>query len=293
MTTLVKSFAGLMICLLFSTAAFAGNPSGASFEFFIANSGDPSSPSMSVAKLTQFTVPISVRSNYPTGGYQFAVEFSDSLHLVEGTLSLEFSPLTQIGAEFINHHVDNNAADVDGDGKELIVGILLDTSPPFNLQTLPATGASVVEICRIEAVILNFAIAGSNLALNFVNGVNGRGDSPVNNVCITDQIVTNNTILFHHGQIWVRENASFSRGDCNDDGQLNIADVIFLAGYLFTNGAPPHCIEACDSNGDGTIDIADAISISAYLFQGGMAPAAPFPNCDQILGADCANFNCP
>jgi len=62
------------------------------------------------------------------------------------------------------------------------------------------------------------------------------------------------------------------RGDFNNDGQLNVADLTALVAYLFQNGAPPDCFEEGDVNGDGAINIADLTYLVAYLFQGGPPP---------------------
>lgn len=73
---------------------------------------------------------------------------------------------------------------------------------------------------------------------------------------------------------------SFVRGDANADGSLDIGDVLFVAGYLFTDGAPaPSCFAAADANSDGNVDISDAQYLIFYLFVSGNAPASPFPAC--------------
>ena len=81
--------------------------------------------------------------------------------------------------------------------------------------------------------------------------------------------------------------ASFVRGDCNQDGGQDIGDAVSLLDYLFAGAADPACADACDSNDDGILDIADPIYLFTYLFSGGAAPAAPFPGCGlDGTGAD-------
>ncbi|MGE3167229.1 MAG: LamG-like jellyroll fold domain-containing protein, partial [Planctomycetota bacterium] len=67
------------------------------------------------------------------------------------------------------------------------------------------------------------------------------------------------------------------RADCNVDGSLNIADAIFLLGYLFSGGASPSCEDSCDANDDGQLNIADGIYVLTHLFANGAEPPAPFP----------------
>ncbi|MGE3166586.1 MAG: hypothetical protein AB7O52_16925 [Planctomycetota bacterium] len=72
---------------------------------------------------------------------------------------------------------------------------------------------------------------------------------------------------------------SLIRGDCNADGNFNIADPISLLGYLFSQGVTPVCFDACDCNDDGQANIADAICTLSVLFGGAAPPPAPYPGC--------------
>jgi len=42
----------------------------------------------------------------------------------------------------------------------------------------------------------------------------------------------------------------------------------------------PICMDAADSNDDGFLDVSDVVFTLGYIFSGGSAPPAPFPNCD-------------
>jgi hypothetical protein len=68
-------------------------------------------------------------------------------------------------------------------------------------------------------------------------------------------------------------------GDMNRDARINIADVIYLLGYLFANGDPPWCLPLADVNGDGLKNIADPIHLLGYLFSTGAPPADPPAAC--------------
>ncbi len=74
---------------------------------------------------------------------------------------------------------------------------------------------------------------------------------------------------------------SFLRGDPNSDGNVNLADAIFLLQWQFNNGSEPTCIDAADANDDGFTNIADAIRLLSYLFQEGISPPPPFPACGE------------
>jgi len=62
-------------------------------------------------------------------------------------------------------------------------------------------------------------------------------------------------------------------GDCNADGVINSADIVYLINYLFKGGTEPKWpINRGDVNGDGIINSADVVSLINYLFKGGEAP---------------------
>ncbi len=87
---------------------------------------------------------------------------------------------------------------------------------------------------------------------------------------------------------------AFLRGDCNDDGTVNISDATCILNWLFAGEATPECVAATNTNGDGVTNITDATYLLGHLFSGGPAPAQPYPDCgpgmlpaDPVLG--CAN----
>jgi hypothetical protein len=93
-----------------------------------------------------------------------------------------------------------------------------------------------------------------------------------NNELNTQQIalglksIANNTIHF---------DCTFC-GDANNDGSVDISDVVFLIAYIFSTGrAPGDCNYAKgrgDANGDGRADISDVVYLIARVFSGGKAP---------------------
>jgi hypothetical protein len=52
-----------------------------------------------------------------------------------------------------------------------------------------------------------------------------------------------------------------------------------MLGFLFTNGTAPGCFDAADVNDDGAVNIADAIYLLGFLFTGGPDAPAPGDNC--------------
>ena len=91
-------------------------------------------------------------------------------------------------------------------------------------------------------------------------------------------------------------NSRFFRGDCNDDGAVDLSDPIFNLLALFVSPTHFPCTDTCDSNDDGSIDIADPVTILRTLFQSSI-PLSPPAGCgvdETVDPLDCASFSaCP
>jgi hypothetical protein len=98
----------------------------------------------------------------------------------------------------------------------------------------------------------------------------------------------------------------FVRGVCNGVGKNpQITSAIFGLAFLFTGGAPPPCKEACDADDNGAVNISDMIVILQFLFLGGLPPkgwmdqnsdTVADPVCEPLeAGDDCETPNpvCP
>ncbi len=75
----------------------------------------------------------------------------------------------------------------------------------------------------------------------------------------------------------------FKRGDANRDGNMNIADAVYVLQNLFAQGPAIYCEDAADSNDDDGVNIADAVYILQNLFAQGPAIPAPGPD---VCGPD-------
>lgn len=74
----------------------------------------------------------------------------------------------------------------------------------------------------------------------------------------------------------VNQWAGFGRGDVNNDGDINLCDIIYLAGTVNGgNGAVPFQ-HLSDVNNDGLIDINDVNDMIGYYFSGGPCPVGAF-----------------
>jgi hypothetical protein len=61
-------------------------------------------------------------------------------------------------------------------------------------------------------------------------------------------------------------------GDCNSDGEVDLADVVYLIADLFKGGPPPDPTCRGDGNCSGYRDVGDVVVLLNYLFKYGQAP---------------------
>ena len=119
----------------------------------------------------------------------------------------------------------------------------------------------------------------------FLNGVDGSelksinfGD-PVDALSVIPDIVGDASMEMvaggRNGYIACFSGGSVSLicGDCNNDGIVDVGDVVYLINYLFIGGpepVPDLCVG--DVNGDGIVNISDVVYLINYLFINGPPP---------------------
>ena len=160
------------------------------------------------------------------------------------------------------------------------------------------TFETATEVLSVDYDTVAGALAGVEGATPTpLAGNNTTGDPPVSNVVVFDG--GSFAAEFVDGSIEFVGTVTnpFQRADSNDDGSVNIADVIWFLSEMFNMGTITDCALADDSNDDGLVDAADAVYTATYIFLGGAAPAAPFGSCGTVPGqtpADCVSYNsCP
>jgi hypothetical protein len=196
------------------------------------------------------------------------------------TFDISGTIVEAIGAEFVAAQVDFDPN--DGDGCELILGVLVDALPPFDGAALPHLN----EFQRVGCVrfrVKTTAECGDCCFVNFQDGVNADGKVPVKNlISVNNQSQSPQTM---NCEVCVVGEERFFRGDCNFSQMgmgmaVDIADAAAVVSFLFLPGTwrfEPPCPDACDCNDDGRIDLADAICILQFILQNGPFPPPPGP----------------
>jgi hypothetical protein len=175
-----------------------------------------------------------------------------------------------------------NETAVTVDGKGVVSAIVFSTSKK---QVLHANATD-----RILNFDYTLPVDGEDVSakLFFQDGGQGAGQ-PVNNVVTYNTAsMTPPTLTFQALRLEILLSAdcpgSFIRGDLNGDGEVDLADAIFIVyavvpGFDAWGSYSIGCFGAADANADESVNLADAIYLIDYQFRGGAPPAEPFPAC--------------
>ncbi|MCK4857925.1 MAG: hypothetical protein KAT58_08160 [candidate division Zixibacteria bacterium] len=76
-------------------------------------------------------------------------------------------------------------------------------------------------------------------------------------------------------QLTVGTEPQFIYGDANGDGEINVADVVYLIDYIFAGGPAPDPLLSGDCDCNNLVNIADVVYLIGYIFGGGPPPCIP------------------
>jgi hypothetical protein len=211
-------------------------------------------------------------------GLSMALTFDCRNEAIESSVRIPpDSILAIMDAEYVSLQADNDPA--DGDGCEILLGVLIDANPPFDGRTLPPTEVPLKLVC-VDLLLPSDAVCNDCFPVNFQDGLNGRGKVPIRNLVSVDNYSFLACTVDCKVCVTETEQLTFIRGDCNFDGRVDIADAAHIISSLFAADMYrplPVCLDACDANDDGRLDLADAITVLRYLFQRGKIPPQPGP----------------
>lgn len=84
--------------------------------------------------------------------------------------------------------------------------------------------------------------------------------------------------LLGHGLVQplqaISELTFFVPGDANDDGDVDVADAVFLINLIFKNGSLPAHPAAADANCDLRINVGDAVYLIRFIYVSGPSPCS-------------------
>jgi hypothetical protein len=113
-------------------------------------------------------------------GLSMAVCFDCRMSCLEETFRMPLDSITsQLDAEFVEFHCENDPR--DGDGCEMIFGLLVDFLPPFDGRTLPPTDLPLKLFC-VDMLVSPHNKLGFCLPVEFCDNINGRRLVPIKNL---------------------------------------------------------------------------------------------------------------
>jgi hypothetical protein len=160
------------------------------------------------------------------------------------------------------------------------LGIDLLTEPSFGSSVGVLSGTRVVWVSKGDGELLCYEF---NRFL--IDGP--AGPEKVGNALYDSEFFYNQNYTWnHYSEYWnpfgynlygdpslVREGIStFTYGDCNNDGTIDVGDVVYLVNYLYKNGSAPDPVQAGDCNCDSTVDLGDVVYLINYLYKQGSPP---------------------
>jgi hypothetical protein len=195
-------------------------------------------------------------------GFSLAARYP-SEHLEIRRIHLEGTILEAIEADYFE-------AVVSPEDGTIVVGLLVDSQPPFDGELIPSLGEPL-DFLHIEATVLESAT--EDLKIRFEDGLSVP---PINNLySVGNQSIRVTELGEGVVHVKVRPDPAFVRGDFNMDRLESMADAIGILQYIFRGVGFPRCLDAGDANDDETLDLSDAVYILNGLFVTGKRPPPP------------------
>lgn len=229
-----------------------------------------------------------VTHDLPMQGFQVAVSYDNSILTFDSVTTNNTDLVTLLSPNGVEFSTPTSDASIAPGLGWAAFGAIFDFQFPFTQHTLPGgTEQSLVHFSFDSAN--SPALVGTSTTITLENGM---GSPPLFNILT----ITGSSVLPDRidGTVDFIDSPLFRRGDPNQDGQVNLADAIFLIQYLFNDGPAPACLSAASSNGDNLADLSDAIFLIQYNFNDGSPPPSPFPACGAAPGTDtlgCSKVN--
>jgi Peptidase family M1 domain/Peptidase M1 N-terminal domain/Dockerin type I domain len=221
-----------------------------------------------------------------SGQFPYGLTFHDST-----TAYIEGTPSWTSNFVFSIEATDSDTPP-SADTITLTIVVLEGNAPDEPVLILPANDSEIDDVTP-EFVWSSTAGAGGTYTLQYATNLSFSSDlitvSDLTNTTYTPSIGLDDGIWYWHvealndqgtGSDYQSSPFSFildtsppeMRGDCNNDGEVNVSDAVWIVNYVFVGGAPPSPLEAGDTNCDSEVNVSDAVHIINYVFVGGPQP---------------------
>lgn len=252
------------------TQGFDSSSGAAAFTVGVAVSEDPGSP------------------NFPNATHGFSMSLGHDAGVLSATGAAAGAGLSALNA---------------GAGPEFFsVNVLADGITIGAVYSLMSAAEIVLFDVAAEAASIDYAtnagaLQGTINPTTTVLDWMSLGTPSVDNLVAVDFAGATVPVLRSNGSVTlVPGGPFFVRGDCSADGSYNLGDPLAILGHLFNSTGPLACDDACDGNDDGSVNLTDVVFLLENLFAGGANPPAPIGTCGADPTNDsmsCTGYGCP
>jgi len=105
-------------------------------------------------------------------------------------------------------------------------------------------------------------------------------DTQVDGISLYDYLIiaeNSSGDLGPHSDIITQSSNSFLCGDVNNDGDINVLDLVYFINFKYKDGPEPDYIESAEVNGDGDINVLDLVYLINFKYKDGPDLKCPQP----------------
>lgn len=206
------------------------------------------------------------------------------------TLSLKMNnSIEVVGFQCDFYAPEGTEISVDGDGfEEITLSTERTSSKRTDFFTCGAQQDGAMRILASSTNLLPFLGNEGEVAtikLNISSDI-ADGDYPliIKNIILSDADANSYKVDYVKTTLTV---SSFTLGDANGDGEVNITDFISIANYIVGNQKPDFVAAAADINEDGDITVADLTKLVKLIISGGTTSNAPAKQAPAVIKSTC------
>ena len=195
--------------------------------------------------------------------------------------------LLGVSPDYVSFVIGNDSnANSSGDvgwsiGVLYTVGDGVPEGPPP--ETVTYETEKLVARVTYEAACGNWQNSGET-ALQFEGLALNENSPPIDNVVGVCGVVYQPALETPSAQVAIIKGPAqplFIRGDCSNQGSINIQDAVLMLNYLFSS-TEITCADACDADDDGFLNLVDPLFDLMFIM--GLGPMPPAPA--GVCGAD-------
>ena len=201
--------------------------------------------------------------------FGLAHDYREKAYVMFGNVTPETPRLSYAAAEWLSVHPFFNASHPNSENHTTIE-ILSSRASQLQFQIADTDGLHQVQLILTENVP-NIR-CGNVESLHHFQALNGTSGITVGFASTSASREASVRVIDMHGNIawrdfWLKPD-TLVQGDVNQDGIVNIADLVLVASNLGETGQ-----NAADVNGDGIVNIADLVLVAGALGNGAAAPS--------------------